>query len=89
MKWRLEISKDADKFLTKNKITIKEVKDLTSRAIRYLQGENINVNIKKLKGEWKGFYRIRSGKIRIIAEFDFEDFAVFVEQIDWRGGVYK
>ena len=35
-----------------------------------------------------GFYRIRRGKIRIIAEFRFEDSVVFIEVIDWRGNIY-
>ncbi len=27
-------------------------------------------------------------KIRIIAEFRFEDLVVFIEEIDWRGNIY-
>ena len=36
-----------------------------------------------------GFYRVRSGKIRIIVEFQFERNYAFVEEVDWRGNVYK
>lgn len=89
MNWRVDISQNAAKFLASNELTIDEVKNLASKAIRYLQGENVNIDMKKLKGEWRGFYRIRSGKVRIIAEFHFEDSVVFIEAIDWRGGVYK
>ena len=46
------------------------------------------IDIKKMKGEWKGFYRIRKGKWRIIAEFDFDNNSVFIENIDWRGNIY-
>ncbi|MDO8474277.1 MAG: hypothetical protein Q7S62_01935 [bacterium] len=66
-----------------------EVKELIEKTIRYFQGGNTNLDLKKLKGEWEGFYRIRSGRIRIIAEFNFESSVAFIEEIDWRGNVYK
>lgn len=89
MSWRINFSGDAEKFLDKNTLTIDDVRQLISKAINYFQGEDINVNIKKLKGVWRGFYRIRSGRIRIIAEFNFENSVVFIEEIDWRGEAYK
>ena len=89
MNWKLETSRNAEKFLVKNELSIEEVRDLVGRGIRYFQGQNINVDIKKLKGEWKGFFRIRTGRIRIIAEFNFENSIVFIEEIDWRGNAYK
>ena len=89
MSWKVETSRDAEKFLSKNELSINEVREVVVRALLFFQGEDINVNIKKLKGKWAGFYRIRSGRIRIIAEFDFENSVVFVEEIDWRGNAYK
>ena len=89
MSWRVDLSRDAKKFLGKNKLTVSEVREIVVKAIRYFQGEDININIKKLKGEWRGFYRVRTGRIRIIAEFDFENSVVFIEEIDWRGNAYK
>ena len=89
MSWRLDVSRNAEKFLEKNNLTIGEISELADKAIRYFRGEDVNVDIKKLKGKWAGFYRIRSGRMRIIAEFDFDRSAVFVEEIDWRGNVYK
>ncbi|KKS38557.1 MAG: hypothetical protein A3G49_06635 [Candidatus Sungbacteria bacterium RIFCSPLOWO2_12_FULL_41_11] len=89
MKWRIETSHDAEKFLEKNKLSKEEIHERIGRALRYFLGEDINIDIKKLKGEWEGFYRIRDGKIRIIAEFDFDRSAVFIEEIDWRGNAYK
>ncbi|HEX9722077.1 MAG TPA: hypothetical protein VGA53_02330 [Candidatus Paceibacterota bacterium] len=88
MKWKIETSKNAEKFLAKNQLSKNEVFDLIGRAIRRLREEQANVNMKKLTGEWTGFYRIRRGKIRIIAEFRFEDSVVFIEEIDWRGNIY-
>jgi len=89
MIWRIDLSKNAEKFLSKNELTIDEVRELAGKAIRYFQGEDININIKKLKGDWKGFYRVRAGRIRIIAEFNFENSVVYIEEIDWRGNSYK
>lgn len=89
MSWQFEVSKSAEKFLEKNNLTIEEISELVSKAIRHFRGEDVNVDIKKLKGKWAGFYRIRSGRIRIIAEFDFDRSAVFIEEIDWRGNVYQ
>lgn len=89
MIWNIGFTKESQKFLEKNKIAQKDVFNLIQKTIQKFQGENINIDIKKLKGEWMGFYRIRKGKIRIIVEFDFDNFSVLIEQIDWRGGAYK
>ena len=78
MKWRIGISRDAEKFIQKNQFTKTEAFELIG-----------NVDIKKLTGKWAGFYRIRRGKIRIIAEFNFKNPFVFIEEIDWRGNIYK
>lgn len=89
MSWRIETSKNAEKFLERNSLAKAEVFELVGKAIRYFRGEKVNVDIRKLRGRWRGFYRIRRGKLRFIAEFDFENSVVFVEEIDWRGNVYK
>lgn len=86
---KINLTKESQNFLEKNRLSQEEIFDLVKKTIRKFQGENININIKKLKGQWLGFYRIRKGKLRIIAEFDFDNFSVLIEQIDWRGGAYK
>ena len=58
-------------------------------ALRKFKGDDVNVDIKKLKGEWEGFHRIRSGKLRIITEFKFENYQAYIDKIDWRGNAYK
>lgn len=55
----------------------------------WLLGENVNVDVKKLKGEWKGFYRIRTGKIRILLKVYPEDRLIIVYDADYRESVYK
>ena len=54
-----------------------------------IKGENVNIDIKKLSGEWEGYYRLRKGKLRIIFEPNKTDKVLFVERIDFRGDVYK
>lgn len=66
-----------------------EVFEVVRKSIKKLQGESVNVDIKKLKGEWSGFYRNRIGKIRVIIEIDLDAFSVFVERIDFRGAIYN
>jgi mRNA interferase RelE/StbE len=48
-----------------------------------------DLDIKQMKGEWKGFYRLRVGKIRLIFSVsnDSDDIEVYV--IGARGDVYK
>jgi mRNA interferase RelE/StbE len=54
-----------------------------------IKGENINIDLKKLGGEWEGYYRIRKGRLRIIFEPNKNERILFVEKIDFRGDVYK
>ena len=89
MKWKLNISKSSEKFIEANRINIKDITVLAEKIIGYLQGEDLNIDIKKLKGNWKGFYRARKGKMRIILRFDFEKLVVFIEEIDYRKDAYK
>lgn len=89
MTWEIVISRSAEKFLKTNSLTAEQLDTIIADAVGFLRGETRAVDIKKLKGAWEGFYRIRKGKIRVIAEFDFENSAVFIEAIDWRGNVYK
>lgn len=89
MNWRIYTSKNAEKFVEKNEISKGEIFEFIELAIRYFRGERTNLDISKLKGKWAGFYRIRRGRIRIIAEFNFENSVVFIEVVDFRGGAYK
>jgi len=89
MNWRIDFSSSSLKFLKQNNLEENFVIEKIKLALRKFKGENININIKKLRGEWEGFYRIRSGRLRIIVEFQFETKRAYIEEIDWRGNVYK
>lgn len=89
MSWVVDFSSDSLKFLKKNNLIEDLIIDKIKLAIRKFRGEQINIDIKKLGGKWEGFYRIRVGKLRVILEFQFRNYRVFIEEIDWRGGLYK
>lgn len=89
MKWSIDFSPRSLKFLVKNRISEAEVLSKMHLALRKFGGESVSVDIRKMKGKWAGFYRVRSGNLRIIAAFYFEQKEVFIDVIDWRGSVYK
>jgi len=57
--------------------------------LRKVRGESISVDVRKLKGEWKGYFRIRKGRLRVIFSVDFNDRVLYVERVDFRGKAYK
>ncbi|MBI3335256.1 MAG: hypothetical protein HY001_02045 [Candidatus Portnoybacteria bacterium] len=89
MSWEVHLTRKAHKFLGTNNIQDKEIFDLVIRATSRFRGEDVNIDLKKLTGEWLGFWRVRKGRMRIIAEFDFDNLSVLIEVIDWRGNAYK
>ncbi len=85
--------KKAVKFLDKNKNIIKEsdVDTLMISAIKKtVFSENINLDIKALKGSLLGKSRVRKGKVRIIFEILVDEVIIesIVEDINFRGNIY-
>ena len=89
MSWRIDFSSNSLKFLKKNNLEENFIIEKIKLVLLRFKGEKVNVDVKKLKGKWEGFYRIRSGRLRVIAEFQFEKNRVYIEEIDWRGNAYK
>ena len=78
--------------MKKNIISEEKVEYLIVKFIKkviYKKDENIDV--KELKGNLKGKYRIRQGKIRIIVSIKNNEIIieVIIENIDFRGDIYK
>jgi mRNA interferase RelE/StbE len=88
MKWRVDYSRGSEKFLENQNIR-EEVREELRRFLIRLKGENVNVDVKKLTGDWTGYYRLRKGKIRIIFSLNKSEKSLYVEKIDYRGDVYK
>jgi len=47
------------------------------------------LDIKNLKGDWKGFLRMRVGSLRIIFQINLQADELQIYAIDFRGNVYK
>ena len=87
--WKIEVSKQADNFLNVQNLSDEFVRKYVDMAVQKFDRQDVNVQIKKLSGKWEGFYRVRSGKIRIVCSFDFGTKIVAIEEIDFRGNSYK
>jgi len=90
---KIEFSKKSTKFLEKLDEKNKEKVRLKIRSFVLSLEEGIipfrELNIKKLKGEWRDFYRMRLGNIRIIFRIDIEKNKLIIYEIDYRGNAYK
>lgn len=54
MKWTLQYSDEALKFNEREKL-FDEVRQEIKKLVQRIKGENINIDIRKLKGEWLGY----------------------------------
>ena len=89
MDWTFDFSRQADKFLAQQRIADDVVIDVVGRALRKLDGEVIAVDLERLHDPWKGFYRVRMQKIRIIFSFDAHERRVNIAIVDFRNSVYR
>ena len=87
MKWQISYSKRADKFIKKQKIEDK-VKATIERFILRYAGEDVNIDVKKLRGKWQGYHRIRIGELRIIVKVDKDRDYIIVDTVDFRRSLY-
>lgn len=80
-------------FLEKNASLLlrEKVRSLVISAIKQLfKIEESNVDLKCLKGNLKGYYRIRTGKLRIIFTLEKEKAVIaFVREVTFRKDAYK
>jgi len=88
----LVLSKASVKFL--EKLSPKETEKIQERLavlLQSLETEGIipfnELDIKSLKGDWKGFFRMRVGKVRVVFTIDSEADALQVYDIDFRGNI--
>jgi len=88
MKWRIDYSREAEKFLKRPDVHVSVVEEL-KKFLTTMTGGRANVDIKRLAGDWEGYYRVRKGKLRIIFDVDKHERVLYVERIDFRGDVYK
>jgi mRNA-degrading endonuclease RelE of RelBE toxin-antitoxin system len=89
MSWKLDFSSQADKFLQKNPAQKDRLIKALSDFIKKISGEAISLDVKTMKGVWKGCHRIRKGDIRIIFSVNKPLQTIHVYLVDHRGDVYK
>ena len=85
--FKIVVHKRAVKYLNKlpshRKNKIKELlNELCNNPIQYEA-------VKPMLGEWKGYYRLKIGNIRVIFWIDQAEKIVYVDHIGSRGDVYK
>ncbi len=92
MEWTVEFHKEAKKFLKRldedrRKLVLSKLDEL-----RECLEEGIfpvrRLDIKRLKGKWKGFFRLRVGDFRVIFRVSISQRTIFVYNIHFRGRVY-
>jgi mRNA interferase RelE/StbE len=84
--YRVEISKRLYrqvKKLEKSKKILEIFKNL-----KFFGSEELDLDIKKLKGSWTGYYRIRLGSIRVIF-YKKNDLYLKIYKVGFRGNVYS
>ena len=88
----LKFSKNATKFLSE--ISANDQQRLKEKLKILLLAVEENgtipfqeLDIKNLKGEWKGYQRMRVGKMRVIFQINTD--VLLVYEIDFRGDIYK
>jgi len=93
MNLEISYSKASDRFLSKNRevITEDELDKLIIQGVRkILKIEDAALDLKSLKGKYRGYFRIRKGKIRIIFSLKKNKILVaFVHAVGFRKDIYK
>lgn len=88
MKWTVNYSNTAAQFIEKHNIHEDIGHEIKKLLVR-VKGEFINVDLRKLTGKWKGYYRLRKGKLRIILSINKNRKTLYIEKVDFRGNVYR
>ena len=94
MKVILNYTKSSIKFFKRhsNTLTKTQADKLIIKALqKVLLHHDVNVNVKAMKGDYLGYFRIRYRKVRIIIFINDEGqiTVVTVENIGFRGRVYR
>jgi len=88
MNYEIELSKYADKALQKNIQHESQLLEAVGKFIDWTERKDVNIDVTKLVGDWKGFYRIRLGEIRIILTIDYDRRKIIIDRIAPRGEAY-
>jgi mRNA interferase RelE/StbE len=90
----IKFRKQAIKFIEKtDPDTLIRMREKLRQLLTSIEEQSIipftELDIKQMKGDWEGFYRLRIGKIRLIFAVDLTRGDIEVYSIGSRGDVYK
>ncbi|MEK7179648.1 MAG: hypothetical protein AAB689_01295 [Patescibacteria group bacterium] len=89
MEWTFEFSRKASKFLEQHRLPDTFASEAVLLALLKLSGEAVAVDLEVLRGSWKGSYRVRRQKIRVVFSFNAAIRLVLIEIIDFRDSAYR
>ena len=93
MEWRVRIHRRALRFL--EELPSSDRRRVEEKIGELLEALNRGVlphrrlDIRRLRGEWEGFLRLRVGDLRIIFKLDFDAKTVYIYHIHRRERAYK
>jgi len=90
----VKFRKQAIKFIEKaDPDTLSRIQEKLKQLVTSIEEQSIipftELDIKQMKGEWEGFYRLRIGKVRLIFAADVSSDDIEVYAIGSRGDIYK
>jgi len=93
LEWQVKVHRRAYRFLEdlpedRRSLVEEKLKELVE-ALEHGVLPYRRLDIRRLRGEWKGFLRLRVGNIRVIFRLDFENKIVYVYNIHYRKSAYK
>ncbi len=84
---KVELHKRAAKYLQKVSPSEKERIKVALKKLETISDHSLDRF--RLKGEWKDYYRVRVGDLRILFWYDKIQQIIYVERIGPRGDIYK
>lgn len=90
----IKFRKQATKFIEKAAPeTLSRVQERLNQLLISVEEQSIipfaELDIKQMKGDWDGFYRLRVGKVRLIFTIDLASGDIEIYAIGNRGDVYN
>jgi len=63
--WQIKLSKNAKNFAEQERIEDDRILGLMNKYINYLRGRSENIDVKKMKGPWKGYHSRRRTQLSL------------------------
>lgn len=93
MAWHVRIHRKAHRFLRdlpedRRRLVEDKLRELVEALERGVLPHR-GLDVRKLRGKWEGFLRLRVGNIRVIFRLDFENNVLYVYDIHYRKSAYE